>query len=78
MKEQLDTLVAEMVTRGISLDDAQREFEAHFIARVLRHHRGNVSRASAVLGMHRNTLTRKLRALRLRARRPPVDTPPPA
>lgn len=78
MKEQLDTLVAEMVTRGISLDDAQREFEAHFITRVLRHHRGNVSRAATVLGMHRNTLTRKLHALRLRARRPPVDTPPPA
>jgi DNA-binding NtrC family response regulator len=78
MKEQLDTLVAEMVTRGISLDDAQREFEAHFIARVLRHHRGNVSRAATVLGMHRNTLTRKLRALRLRARRPSPAAAPPA
>ena len=69
MKEQLDTLVGEMVTRGISLDDAQREVEAHFITRGRRHHRGNVSRAAAVLGMHRNTLTRKLRALRIRARR---------
>jgi len=76
MKEQLDTLVGEMVTRGISLEDAQREFEAHFITRVLRHHRGNVSRAATVLGMHRNTLTRKLRTLRIRARRPsPPATP---
>lgn len=78
MKEQLDALVADMVTRGIRLGDAQRELEAHFIARVLREHRGHVGRAAAELGMHRNTLTRKLRALRLRARRPPAGTPPPA
>ncbi|MFM7212754.1 MAG: helix-turn-helix domain-containing protein [Actinomycetota bacterium] len=78
MKEQLDTLVAEMVARGIGLVDAQREFEAHFITRVLRHHRGNVSRAAAVLGMHRNTLTRKLRALRIRVRRPGPPAAPPA
>ena len=35
LREQLDRLVGEMVARGIRYDDAQREFEKHFIAHVL-------------------------------------------
>ena len=35
LKEQLEELVGEMVSRGIRYDDAQREFEKKFIAFVL-------------------------------------------
>ena len=45
MKQQLDTLVSEMIDRGILFSDARREFEKRFIARVLQRHRGNLSRA---------------------------------
>ena len=35
MREQLDRVVAEMVDKGVHYDDAQREFERRFIARVV-------------------------------------------
>ncbi len=66
MREQLEKLIAEMVDRGILYVDAQREFEKRFILRVLARSEGNVSRAAAALGIHRNTLSRKLAEMRLR------------
>ena len=35
MRDRLEQLVGEMVDRGIHFDDAQREFQKHFIARVV-------------------------------------------
>jgi Fis family transcriptional regulator, factor for inversion stimulation protein len=66
MKEQLDRLVDEMVARGIHFDEAQREFEKRFIVRVLAKAEGNLCKAADLLGMHRNTLSRKLQEYRLR------------
>ncbi len=58
---RLDNLVGEMVGRGIRMDEAVRELEAHFLRRVLEKHRGNQSRAARALGIHRNTLRNKMR-----------------
>ncbi|MGE0359721.1 MAG: helix-turn-helix domain-containing protein [Vicinamibacterales bacterium] len=69
MREQLDRVVAEMVDKGVHYDDAQREFERRFISRVVDACDGNVSRAADVLGMHRNTLARKVTALKIRVSR---------
>jgi Fis family transcriptional regulator len=66
MKEQLERLVDEMVTKGVRYEDAQREFEKKFIAQVLLKADGNLCRAAEVLGMHRNTLSRKITEYRLR------------
>ena len=66
MREQLDHLVEEMVTRGIRYEDAHREFEKRFIARVLLKAEGNLCRAAGLLGIHRNTLSRKIAEYRLR------------
>ena len=60
MREQLERLIDEMVTKGVRYDDAQREFEKKFIAQVLAQAEGNLGRAADLLGMHRNTLSRKL------------------
>ena len=60
MREQLESLVGMMVDRGILLEEAVTEFEKKFIKRVLEHARGNQSRAAKVLGIHRNTLSRKV------------------
>ena len=60
MKEQLETLVGNMVERGILLEEALTEFEKKFIRRVLEQLNGNQSRAAKVLGIHRNTLSRKV------------------
>ncbi len=66
MRETLDHLVDEMVTKGIRYEDAQREFEKRFIAHVLVKADGNLCRAADLLGMHRNTLSRKIAEYRLR------------
>lgn len=60
MKDQLESLVGFMVERGILLGEAVTEFEKKFIRRVLEKLNGNQSRAAKVLGMHRNTLSRKI------------------
>ena len=66
MKEQLERLVDEMVTKGVSYEDAQREFEKKFIAFCLTKAEGNLGKAATMLGMHRNTLSRKISEYRLR------------
>ena len=48
------------------MEDAQREFEKRFIARVLSKSDGNLCRAAEMLGMHRNTLSRKVTEYRLK------------
>ena len=60
MKDQLEGLVNQMVERGILFDEAIGEFEKRFIKRVLDRTNGNQSRAAQALGMHRNTLSRKI------------------
>ena len=66
MKEQLERLVDEMVTRGVRFEDAHREFEKKFIMHVLQRADGNLGKAADLLGMHRNTLSRKMSEYRLR------------
>ena len=66
LKEQLEGLIDAMVSKGVRYTDAQREFEKKFIAHVLSRSDGNLGRAAEVLGIHRNTLTRKMTEYRLK------------
>ncbi len=66
MRDELDRLVEEMITKGIRYEEAHREFEKRFISRVLVKVDGNLCRAADLLGMHRNTLSRKLTEYRIR------------
>ena len=66
MNERLERLIEEMVSKGIRFADASREFERRFISRVLADSDGNLSKAADVLGMHRNTLSRKMVEHRLK------------
>jgi DNA-binding NtrC family response regulator len=66
MRDRLEQLVGEMVEKGIRFEDAQREFEKHFITRVVSNCEGNLGKAAAALGVHRNTLTRKIQDLKIR------------
>jgi transcriptional regulator with PAS, ATPase and Fis domain len=65
VKQQLESLVSEMIDRGILFTDARREFEKRFIARVLQQHRGNLSKAAKDLKIHRNTLGKKIEEFKL-------------
>ena len=70
MRDELRRLVNEMVRNGLPLDLAKREFERTYLEEVLRVHQGNQSAAARQLGMHRNTLSKKLEAPGSQLRRP--------
>jgi Fis family transcriptional regulator, factor for inversion stimulation protein len=69
VRDQLEGLVALMVERGILFEEAVSEFEKRFIKRVLDRTNGNQSRAAELLGIHRNTLSRKVAEYKLDHRR---------
>ena len=60
MKQTLEYLVEEMIDRRIFLAEALDEFEKKFIQTALTKTRGNQTKAAEVLGVHRNTLNRKI------------------
>jgi len=69
VRDQLEGLVGQMVERGILFDEAVGEFEKRFIKRVLECTNGNQCRAAELLGIHRNTLSRKITEYKLDNRR---------
>jgi DNA-binding NtrC family response regulator len=66
VRDQLDRLVQEMLERGVLYDDARREFEKVFITRALQRSKGSVGDAADLLGLHRNTVARKMTEYRIR------------
>ncbi|RPI54350.1 MAG: histidine kinase [Acidobacteria bacterium] len=68
MNEKLQRLIDEMVEKGIRLPEAMREFERRFISKVLAESDGNLSKAADALGLHRNTLSRKIAEHRIKRR----------
>jgi DNA-binding NtrC family response regulator len=55
-----------MVERGILFEDACLAFERTFIVKILERTGGNVSDAARELRIHRNTLSRKMAAHKLK------------
>jgi DNA-binding NtrC family response regulator len=66
VRDQLEKLVQEMLDRGVLYDDARREFEKMFIMRALQRSKGSVGVAAELLGLHRNTVARKMIEYRLK------------
>jgi DNA-binding NtrC family response regulator len=64
LKARLEAIVEEMVERGILFEDARAEFERHFIRTVLERFNGNMSRAAEELRIHRNTLAKRVEAMK--------------
>ena len=57
-----------MLDRGVRYDDARREFEKVFITRALSGPDGGVGDAAELLGLHRNTVTRKMTEYKIKSR----------
>ena len=68
ISDRLERLVEEMVDKSVQFDDAVREFEKRFIVRVLTQCDGSLTRTACTLGMHRNTLTRKMGEYKIKRR----------
>lgn len=65
VKRELEALVTQMHSSGITYDEAVREFKKRFILEVLANHKGNQCKAARELGMHRNTLSRTIAELNI-------------
>lgn len=65
MRRELDSLVTQMHSGGITYEEAVREFKKRYLIEVLAHHRGNQCKAAKELGMHRNTLSRIIAELQI-------------
>jgi DNA-binding NtrC family response regulator len=77
MKEKFDALVEHLVGNGFFLEEVVEVLEKTLIERTLERTAGNRSAASKLLGIHRNTLQRKMAEYKLgvlKARRKPVRT----
>ena len=70
MKESFDALIDHLVTAGFFLEQAVEVLEKGMIERVLSRTQGNQSEASKILGIHRNTLLRKMVEHDIGGRRP--------
>ena len=68
ISDRLERLVEEMVDRSVQFDDAVREFEKRFIIQVLQQCDGSLTKSAGALGMHRNTLTRKMVEYKIKRR----------
>jgi len=60
LKERLEAMCVEMIDKGIHFSEAMAQFEKCFITEVLRRDEGNLVRASERLGLHRNTLAKRI------------------
>ena len=68
ISERLQKLIEDMVDHDVQFDDAVHEFEKRFITRVLGRCDGSLTKAADALGIHRNTLTRKMGAYKIKRR----------
>lgn len=60
IKEQLETLIDQMLDGRILLGEAVSEFEKLYIQKALERNGDHLSQTAASLGIHRNTLSKRV------------------
>ena len=60
MRTRLEALIDEMLEGHILLDEALSEFEKLYIKKALARHKQHLSKTAVVLGIHRNTLAKRV------------------
>ncbi len=68
MRVRLEALIDEMLDGKIMLDEARDEFEKLYIQKAYTLHDEHIIHTSAALGIHRNTLSKRIAAYRAQAR----------
>jgi DNA-binding NtrC family response regulator len=72
MRARLEALIDEMLDGQIMLDEALSEFEKLYIQKALSRHKEHLSRTAATLGIHRNTLSKRVADYRSQSRPAPA------
>jgi DNA-binding NtrC family response regulator len=62
LRDQMEIMINEMLDGRILLEEAMTEFEKLYIQNALERHSDHLSRTAAALGIHRNTLAKRLRS----------------
>ena len=78
MRNRLEALIDEMLDGQIMLDEALAEFEKLYIQKALARNKEHLSRTATALGIHRNTLSKRVSKYRTQdrvARTPPRKRP---
>jgi DNA-binding NtrC family response regulator len=68
MRARLEALIDEMLDGQIMLDEALAEFEKLYIQKALSRQKDHLSRTANVLGIHRNTLSKRVATYRRQER----------
>jgi DNA-binding NtrC family response regulator len=74
MRARLEALIDEMLDGQIMLDEAVAEFEKLYIQKALVRNKEHLSRTATSLGIHRNTLSKRLTTYKAQARPAKVAT----
>ena len=65
--QKLEAIIREMVDREIRFKDARDEFEKIFIETAASRNKGNKSKVAKAIGIHRNTLYSRAKALKIKS-----------
>ena len=60
LRDRLETLIDEMLDGRIMLNEALSEFEKLYIEKALKRHSEHLSHTADALGIHRNTLSKRV------------------
>lgn len=68
LRDRLEALCLEMIDRGILFSEAAVCFEKCFVMEMLKRNSHNLSRTADKLGIHRNTLAKKVSRYQIKNR----------
>ena len=70
LRNQMEILIEEMLDGQIMLGEAISEFEKLYIQKALSRYNEHFSQTAAALGIHRNTLSKRVSAYQVPAKAP--------
>jgi DNA-binding NtrC family response regulator len=69
MRDRLENIIDEMIDGQLLLDEALSEFEKLYIQKAMSKYKGHISRTAVALGIHRNTLAKRMATYESQERR---------
>ncbi len=75
IRTRLEALIDEMLDGQIMLDEALAEFEKLYIQKALTRNKEHLSRTATTLGIHRNTLSKRVATYKTQERSRPASSP---
>lgn len=71
LRDQMENLIEEMLDGRILLTEALNEFEKVYIQKALERNNEHLSQTADILGIHRNTLSKKVTNYQNNGQKPP-------